>query len=243
MLRKAICRTILGLAFTSLALHANIVVVGNPPMLGTGNCDPFGCPGFFGLSTYQQVYLSSAFPSEISIAGLTFYDGQVFNGGQPAGGTYSLSLSYTSLAPGDLNLSNPANNVGSGSQGFFSGTLPPLTPQTGGSFLVIDGTPFVYNPADGNLLLTVTVSGGTNTGPALFLNEAACGPDTHCPPNSTVVSSDAYFGTTNGGNDAGGLVTGFDYTPITTDTPEPSSLLLVMTGIGLLFYSRRRRAA
>ncbi len=243
MLRRAICRTVLGLAFTSLVLHANMVVVGNPPLLGTGNCDPFGCPGFLGLSTYQQVYLSSAFPSEISIAGLTFYDGQVFNGGQPAAGTYSLSFSYTSFGPGDLNLSNPANNIGSGSQGFFSGTLPPLTPETGGSFLVIDGTPFVYNPADGNLLITVTISGGTNNGPVLFLNQAACGPDTVCPPGSTDETGNAYFGTVNGGNTIGGLVTGFDYTDVVTNTPEPSSVLLVLAGIGLISQWRRRRAA
>src|SRR5208283_6193717 len=97
------------------------------------------------------------------------------NGGLPAGGTYTLSFSYTSLAPGDLSLSSPAANIGYGSQLFFTGALPPLTSEVGGKELIITGAPFVYNPADGNLLLTLTVSNPSNSGPALFLNEAACG--------------------------------------------------------------------
>ncbi len=214
-------------------------------MVGTGNCDPFGCPDFFGLGTYQQVYLSTAFPNTIAIAGLTFYDSQVGNGGTPSSGTYTLSFSYTSFNPGSLDLTNPSNNVTSGSQGFFTGTLPSLVPQGTGSWLVLMGTPFVYNPADGNLLLTVTVSGDTPTVPALYLNESQCGPLTPCPPGSTVVSSNAYFGNVNGspvngGNDSGGLVTGFDYTTV----PEPGSLLLVLGGAGLIWLQiRRRRAA
>ncbi|HLY18561.1 MAG TPA: PEP-CTERM sorting domain-containing protein [Bryobacteraceae bacterium] len=232
----------LGLAFTGVALRANILVVGDPPMLGTGNCDPFGCPGFLGLSTYQQVYLSSAFPSSISIVGLTFYEGQVHNGGQPAGGSYTLSFSYTTFAPGSLDLTNPNNNISSSSENFFSGALPTLTPEGGGNFLVISGTPFVYNPADGNLLLTVTVTGGTNSGTPLFLNESVCGPQTICPQGSSVVTGNAYFGNANGGNDIGGLVTGFDYSTSPT-TPEPGTLISALAGFGLIAYRRRRGKA
>jgi len=239
MIKRAVCLGSVCLSLLCGSLHAGTLVLGNPPMLGTGNCDPFGCPGFFGLSTYQQVYLRSAFPTAIQIDGLTFYDGQVFNSGQPAGGTYTLGFSYTSFAPGDLSLANPANNMTSASQTFFSGTLPALTPEGSGAFLVVQGTPFSYNPADGNLLLTVTVSGATNTGPVLFLNQAQCGPKTPCPAGTSVVSSNAYFGTVNGGNDSGGLVTGFDYSSATI--PEPGSLLLVMAGVGLIGYQMRRR--
>jgi hypothetical protein len=58
------------------------------------------------------------------------------------------------------------------------------------------------------------------------------------------VSSNAYFGVQNGvpvsgGNDIGGLVTGFDYASFTT--PEPGSLLLVLAGIGLIGYPERQR--
>jgi len=249
MILRAVCRSVICLTIVCLSVRGNTVVLGNPPMLGTGNCDPFGCPAFLGVTTYQQVYAATAFPGLIDIDGLTFYQGQVHNPlAAPAGGTYTLSLSYTSLAPGDLSLTNPANNIGSGSQTFFSGALPPLTPEgPTGAYLAIDGTPFVYNPADGNLLLTVTITGASDNYPALFLNEAACGPKTLCPPGSFVVSSDAYFATVNGvavsgGNDLGGLVTGFDYSTTTT-TPEPISFLLVLGPVGLFltFRAHRRR--
>jgi|HubBroStandDraft_1064217.scaffolds.fasta_scaffold02439_4 hypothetical protein len=244
MIKRAVCRVMLCMALAGAGLQAGNLVVGDPPLRGTGNCDPFGCPAFFGLATYQQVYSSADFPGDISIDGLSFFETQVLsNGGVPAGGTYTLFFSYTSLDPGDLNLTNPNLNVGSGNQGFFTGTLPALTPETGGYELIIMGTPFVYNPADGNLLLTVTLSGVTEPGPALYLNEAACGPKTFCPPGSSVASSNAYFGfqngePVNGGNDIGGLVTGFDYGAVTT--PEPGSLFLVLAGIGLIGYRKRR---
>jgi hypothetical protein len=222
MIKRAVCRVMLCMALAGAGLQAGNLVVGDPPLRGTGNCDPFGCPAFFGLATYQQVYSSADFPGDISIDGLSFFETQVLsNGGVPAGGTYTLFFSYTSLDPGDLNLTNPNLNVGSGNQGFFTGTLPALTPETGGYELIIMGTPFVYNPADGNLLLTVTLS----------------------PPGSSVASSNAYFGfqngePVNGGNDIGGLVTGFDYGAVTT--PEPGSLFLVLAGIGLIGYRKRR---
>lgn len=239
MIRRAVYLGLVCLALFGANLYADSLVLGNPPLLGTGNCDPFGCPGFFGLTTYQQVYLSTAFPTEISIDGLTFFDGQVFNNGKPATGTYTLSFSYTNAAPGDLSTVSPGANVGSDSQTFFSGSLPSVTPEGSGSFLVITGTPFVYNPADGNLLLTVTVSGAGNQGADLFLNEAQCGPETPCPPGVSVVSSDVYFGTVNGGNNTGGLVTGFDYTTLTS-TPEPASVALVLAGVGLIAVCYRR---
>ncbi len=217
-----------------------MLVVGDPPMLGTGNCDPFGCPGFFGLTTYQQVYLSSAFPGEISISGLSFYEG-LHNGGTPAGGNFTLSFSYSSDAPGDLSLSNPNNNISTGDESFFAGALPSLTRQGLQNVLIITGTPFVYNPADGNLLVTVSVTGAKDQSPVLYLEQAACGPTTVCPPGSSLVTSNAYFGSkSNGGNTVGGLITGFDYTTVTSSVPEPGSLLLMLGGAGLILYRRRR---
>ncbi len=223
-----------------LSLQASNLTLGNPPMVGTGNCDPFGCPGFIGLGTYQQVYLSSAFPSEISIQGLTFFDTQVANGGTPAAGNYTISLSYTSFDPGDLSLSSPATNITGGSQTFFSGTLPSLTSVTGGSVLVIPGTAFDYNPADGNLLMTVTVTGAGSVGPALYLNEALCGPKTFCPAGTTDVSGSVYFGTVAGGNAEGGLVTEFAYSGV-EGTPEPASVLTVLAGLAVIGYHSRRK--
>jgi hypothetical protein len=230
MLKKILCVGALCLAFVGPSLQAGTLVLGEPPK--TGNCDPFGCPTFFGLGTYQQVYLNSAFPGAISIDDLTFVQA-INNGGVPASGTFTLTFSYTSGAPGDLDLTNAANNIGSGSEGFFTGTLPAMTVDGNLDLLTFAGTPFVYNPADGNLLLTVSVTGSQNTTPYLYLDEAG----------STAVTSDAYFGPVNGGNDPG-LVTSFEYTnPTGTPTPEPGSLLLVLAGIGLIGYQLRRRVS
>jgi hypothetical protein len=230
MLKNVVCVGALCLAFTGASLQAGTLVLGEPPK--TGNCDPFGCPTFFGLGTYQQVYLNSAFPGAINIDDLTFFQA-LNNGGVPAGGTFTLTFSYTSAAPGNLDLTNAANNIGSGSEGFFTGTLPALTADGSLDLLTFAGTPFAYNPADGNLLLTVSVTGSKNTQPYLYLDEAS----------STAVTSDAYFGPVKGGNDPG-LVTSFEYTqPSGIPTPEPGSLLLVLAGIGLIGYQGRRRAS
>ncbi|HXM43818.1 MAG TPA: PEP-CTERM sorting domain-containing protein [Bryobacteraceae bacterium] len=246
---KSVCVGALSMALAGVSLHAGTVVLGEPAVPGTGNCDPFGCPAFFGLGTYQQVYLASAFPGVINIDDLAFFQGQILqNGGQPAGGTYTFSLSYTSDAPGGLDLTNPNNNVTSGSATFFSGTLPALAPDSGPNVLSFSGSPFAYNPADGNLLLTISITGATNSLPFLYLDEAQCGPATPCPIGSTVVSSNAYFGSVkgvpvSGGNDVGGLITAFSYTASIVPTPEPGSVFLVLAGIGMIGYHGRRGSA
>src|ERR1017187_1708708 len=124
MIKRVVCVGALCLAFAGASLQAGTLILGDPPMPNTGNCDPFGCPAFFGLGTYQQVYLSTAFPGAITIDALTFFQGQILNnGGLPAGGTYTLTFSNTSAAPGNLNLTDPNGNIGSGNGGFFTGNL------------------------------------------------------------------------------------------------------------------------
>jgi hypothetical protein len=226
---KTLPRWILCSAFLSLgfSLQGSSFVIGEPPLIATGNCDPFGCPEFFGLGTYQQVYTTSPFSDTTTITGLTFYDEQVQNGAEPAGGTYTLSLSYSNNGPGDLNTLNPNSNISSGSEVFFTGSLPFLAQST----LDFAGTPFVYNPAIGYLLLTVTVTGSNDIPPTLFLDESAMDTQT----------SDVYFGTFNSPSNSGGLVTGFTVAP-SSATPEPASLLLVLAGVaGLVVYRRRCR--
>jgi hypothetical protein len=225
---------LLGAAFLSLGfgLQASSFVIGEPPLIATGNCDPFGCPAYFGLGTYQQVYSASQFSGETTIDGLSFYDDEVQNGAVPAAGTFTLSFSYTHDAPNALGTTSPAANSASGSQIFYTGSLPGLS----GNALNFVGTPFAYNPADGNLLLTVGVTNPSDYALTLYLDQAS----------STAVTTNAYFGTfdgttVDGGNGTGGLVTGFTVgTPVAT--PEPASLLLVLAGAGVIAYKRRRRA-
>jgi hypothetical protein len=228
MSRGTLSRWILGSAFLSLgfSLQASDIIIGEPPLIATGNCDPFGCPEFFGLGTYQQVYTSSPFSGATTITGLTFYNEEVPDGAEPAGGTYTLSLSYSNNAPGDLNTSSPNSNISSGSEVFFVGSLPLLSQNT----LDFVGTPFVYNPAIGYLLLTVTVTAPSDHALTLFLDQSSTDAQT----------SDVYFGTFNSPSNTGGLITGFT-TVSSIATPEPASLLLMLAGVTCLIAYQRRR--
>ncbi|MGA3078422.1 MAG: PEP-CTERM sorting domain-containing protein [Bryobacteraceae bacterium] len=232
MTKRAVWHGLLYLGLAGASLQADTIVLGIPAV--SANCDPIGCPTFFGLGTYQQVYLGNAFPGAMTIDDIGFYQSEVLgNGGQLAGGTFTLSLSYTTASPlGGLDVNNgPSANIEPGTEEqFFTGTLPAFTPYATENILTFSGTPFAYNPADGNLLLTVSVTGGTDSTPYLFMDETG----------TTPVTSSAYFGTGNGANSTG-LVTGINYTPATgTSTPEPASLVLVLAGIGLIGYKVRR---
>jgi hypothetical protein len=185
-----------------------------------GNCIPFSCAQGYGVATYQEVYSSSAFPGPILIGGIDFPNTQL-PGGSPAGGTFTFSLSYTSRPIGALDLTNPLNNITSGSQPFFSGTLPALS----GGLLSFSGAPFLYNPSINNLLLTVTVANATTPIQFVFLDQSLFGTQL----------SGAYFGTI-GNFFATGLVTHFDAL-----APEPSSWALVALGLASLRRASRKR--
>jgi hypothetical protein len=222
-------RWIISSAFLSFGfgLQAGNLIIGEPPLTATGNCDPFGCPAFFDLGTYQQVYTDAAFSGESTITALTFYDSEIQNNAVPATGTYTLSLSYSNNGPGELNLINPNNNITSGSQVFFTGSVPQLSQ----NMLVFGGTAFDYNPADGNLLLTITMVDPSDLVPTLFLDQSAM----------TNQTTNAFFGSFNGGNNTGGLVTGFTMLPSAVSTPEPGSLFFILGGVSLIAYLRRRQ--
>jgi hypothetical protein len=179
-----------------------------------GNCIPFSCPAVFAVGTYQQVYASSAFSGAVWINSLTFFNTVVDiagEGNSVAPGTYAISLSTTSVAVGAL---SPifANNIGPDNQVIFSGSLG--GPLSGTSFSV-GGTPFFYNPALGNLLLNVSITGATNTNPLTFF-------DTNY---SSVFFSRMYPG--DGDSSNTGLVTRFDVTAI----PEPQTWILAAMGL------------
>ncbi|MFN7998763.1 MAG: PEP-CTERM sorting domain-containing protein [Bryobacteraceae bacterium] len=220
------------------SLGTDTLVIGQPALTYTGNCDPFGCAALFGLGVYEQVYSSQAFSGALTISSVAFFNTAIKNGGQPSGGTYTLELSYTTHSPGALDLSNYANNIGAGNEVFYTGTLPSIADQ----MLSFAGTPFQYDPSQGNLLLTVLVSNPSDTYPNLSLDQAA----------SKTVTSSAYFGTyrgspISGGNTSGGLVTAFGFTSAAQPgtVPEPGSLYLMLGGgVALIAgIARRRRAA
>ena len=222
---SAVCSLLILLSSAS-QVRANSTTIGLPAIVGNGNCIPFGCPSTFGTTTYQQDYTSAAFSAPFDVGAIDFFQTQIL-GGVPAGGTYAIEFSYTSNSVGALSLLSPTNNITSGNQQFFSGTLPGLV----GGVMTITGTPFAYDPSLGNLLMTVKISSGTNSSPLFFLDQG----------QSQTQTSRAYFGTATGGNDGGELVSRFD-TPSVSVTPEPSSLLLLGTGLlGLLSVLVKRK--
>jgi len=236
------------LTFLTLAVVPNIsadVIVGLPADNAEGNCIPFGCGDLergAGTGTrYQQVYSASDFSSELDISGVTFFLTQSvpYSGtlGYLDGGTYTVSLSTTSEPVDGLNLSNFDANVGADNTMIFSGSLPASVP-FGGSFTLENAGTFLYNPAAGNLLMDIQITGIT------------------APSSFTLL--DARNGTAGGifsradnlstGSNDYGLVTQFDATvpgiPAINAIPEPSSIALLGLVLGsfALIHRMRKRS-
>jgi hypothetical protein len=207
----------------------------------SNNSFPFNITPFGLLSQrYQQIYASTEFSGPILISGIAFRPDATF------GGAFSstlpnvqISLSTTSAAVDGLSPTF-ANNVGGNVSTVFSGALslsssftgPPNGPKAF-DILITFATPFLYDPALGNLLLDVrNFSGGTTTS---FDAQSSPTPD----PISRVFSvSSSGVNDPTGVVNSDGLVTKFvTLTPV----PEPSSLLLISVGIATFGFLRRRR--
>ena len=137
---------------------------------------------------------------------------------------YTISLSTTTAAIDGLDATF-ANNLGSDSALFFSGALGGLIGPT--NQFTITGTPFTYNPALGNLLLSLTSDGG-GLDFSVFLDFASGAP---AGTFSRAYSFDTSGIASNLENDTG-LVTQFTFSPVTSAVPEPSSWGAV--GIGFV---------
>ena len=197
------------------------------------NITPFGLPS----QRYQQLYAASQFGGGGLITQIIFrpdaFAGHAFTSTLS---DIQIDLAYSS-APDDGLSTTYANNITAGDTIVFARgpltlssafTGPPAGPKDFDIIITLT-TPFLYNPALGNLLLDVrNFGGGTTT----FFDAAFTTGD----GSSRLFNSDVNSGT--GSTDTEALVTGF------VIVPEPGTAMLLAGGgtlLALFGGCRRRR--
>jgi hypothetical protein len=170
--------TLLLFSFALTAVNASTLIIGSNNDLTRY---PFGkdpgsasaaFPDFAAGGTYQQVYSGSAFSGPVTITQIAFSSkSQLTSGPGTATYNFNISLSTTAAAPGGLSTNLAANSGADVTTVFADRLTVPITANNQFD-LVIDITPFTYNPANGNLLMNVNFNEPTQFtgGAVLYFN-------------------------------------------------------------------------
>lgn len=219
--KQSLVAVAVGLAMAGVVQPASAVTVGS---FDSGNCYPFNCNDSgtsLGESIdYQQIYDASAVGS-ITFDQITFFSWPYVAPFAVLSGDYDITFGTTTSAVGSgypISMSNTAT--------FFNGALGgPI-----GSTYSITGTPYSYNPTDGNLVMEIVVTNQANvpngSGNSYFWADYTASDTTRA---YLLTGYGTYSGT-------GALVTEF-----TSAVPEPESYAMLLAGLGLLGLVTRRR--
>jgi len=244
-LMSRIPKLILALTAVILLSLAAPVVNADTIIVGAGanaNKYPFGLgptsntgQEYTAGGTYQQVYSSSAFPGPITITQIAFASSAEATDG-PGIATYNftIGLSSTAAAPGGLS-SNFAANRGADFLSVFSGPLVATITANNQFDLLIDITPFTYDPSNGNLLLDVVINSPTQFtgGSNLFFR------------SGFVLAATRAGNPSSGGTatfvDDQSLITRFTTGQPAGAVPEPATIFLLGSGLTSVAAGIRKR--
>lgn len=242
ILLPALLALTLGAGLGDLAQASTVVVPGFDASTegNGGNSYPFGSG--FSSQRYQQVYGASAFSDGLlMITQIAFRPdatlGSAFTATLP---NIQIDLSTTSAAV-DLLSTTFANNVGANDTVVYSGSLTlssAFTGPAGGpkAFDIVINltTPFLYNPAAGNLLLDVRNFAGGGGG-LLDRESSTSDAISRVYTENQGVNSPSV---NPGEADTAGLVTQFTVTAV----PEPATALFGIALVGAVGAGQRRRS-
>lgn len=228
------------IVLTTLVLLSLAVPLASAATLVIGNGDsgsryPFGLdpasatsafPDFASGGVYQQVYDHNSFSGPVTITQIAFASSaQLTSGPGTANYNFNLSLGTTGAAPNNLSTDLNANRGANLVQVFTGPATVAITDNDQVDF-VINVVPFVYDPADGNLLLEITINSPSQFTGNLLYFRAGSDSRTNRAANPSGLEGGGF-------TDSFGLLTTFTTAPPTAASATISGQVVDTNGANL----------